>query len=358
MDVMQQKLMDLSIPEGIKSLDKISDGYKAYQTLAAALDLELFDWLDEKGRATREEIIDTLKINGMFARSFLQSLVELGLLTCSAEQYGNAALASSFLVKKSKHYQGDWLRTSTGQSYKWNNLSEMLTKDLPEADTFSADSNGDYIKALKQGSLRGELQSVVKAIADWEGFSQARRVLDLSAEHGLYTAALCQLNSKLDGVVFEKPDVVEFTKKLVHSYGLEERVQVQGGSLSTDQLGNGYDIVLISHLLYKFRDNISSIFNKVFACLNPGGLLISNHWFCSPGCGATGGLQELDKSLHSFGHPLCHPEKFQALIQKMGFNVVHAAEVPSVYGPSKLFLAEKDISAAETETTSHTCCQR
>ena len=355
--IMQTKLMDLSIPEGIKSLDKILDGYKAYQTLVAALDLQLFDWLDEKGGAAREEIIDGLKINGMFARSFLQTLVELGLLTCSAERYTNAALASSFLVNKSKHYQGNWLQVSAGQNYKWNNLSEMLTKEKFEIDTFSAGPSGDFIKALSQGSLRGELQTVTKAIADWEGFSQARRVLDLSGEHGLYAVALCQLNSKLDGIVFEKPHVVEGTKEFIRRYGLEGQVQVQGGNICMDKLGTGYDIVLMSHLLYQFREDLASIFSKVFTCLNPGGLLVSNHWFCGPGCGAVGGLQELEKSLHSFGHPLCHPEDFQALFQQTGFRVVQATEVPSVYGPSKLLLAVKDPGANKIEIISHNCCQ-
>ena len=358
MDVSQARLMDFNMPGGIKFLDKILDGYKAYQTLAAALNLKLFDWIEEKGEATREEIIDALKINGMFARSFLQSLVDLGLLTCSStEKYANTVLAANFLVNKSEHYQGDWLQLSAGQSDVWGHLSEVLTKEKPGADIFSATPNAQSIKALNQVSLRGELQAVAKAVASWEGFPRAGRILDLSGCHGLYAAALCQLNAKLKGIILENPSAAEYTNEFIHKYGLGEQMQVQIGDISSDEPGTGYDIVLTSHLLYRFRENLSSIFSKVFNCLNPGGLLVSNHWFCSPGCVAVDGLQELDKSLHSFGHPLCHPEDFHALFQTMGFSVVHASEIPSVYGASKLHLAVKGSSSTKIEMISFNCCQ-
>lgn len=358
MDNTQTKLMDFNMPGGIKFLDKILDGYKAYQTLAAALNLKLFDWIEEKGEAGREEIIDVLKINGMFARSFLQSLVDLGLLTCSStEQYANTALAANFLVSKSEHYQGDWLQLSAGQSKVWGNLSAVLTEEKLETNTFSASPDERSSKALNQGLLRGELQSVTKAVAAWEGFPEASRILDLSGSQGLYAAALCQLNEKLKGIILESPSAAEKTKEFIHQYGLGERVQVQIGDISADELGTGYDIVLTSHLLYKFRDNLASIFSKVFDCLDPGGLLVSNHWFCSPGCVAVDGLQELDKSLHSFGHPLCHSEDFHTLFQTAGFSVVHASEIPSVYGASKLHLAVKGSSFTKIEMISLNCCQ-
>ncbi len=344
------------MPEGLQSLDKILEGYKACRVLDAALDLKLFDWLEEKCGATREEIASALKINGMFTRSYLQSLVELGLLTYSAEKYANTALASNLLVKKSKHYQGDWLQLSAGQSSVWANLSEVLTKEKLETNAFSASPCGELIRALNQGSLRGELQAVTKAIANWEAFPQARLMLDLSGAHGLYAVALCQLNVNLKGVILEKPNAAQFTKEFIHQHGLDEQAQVQIGDISSDELGSGYDIVLISHLLYRFRKNLSSIFNKLFHCLNPGGLLVSSHWFCSPGCGAVAGLQELDKSLHSFGHPLCHPEDFHALFQTVGFGVIHTSEIPSVYGCSNLHLAVKK-SSATIELPTFNCCQ-
>ncbi|MFH0725527.1 MAG: hypothetical protein V2B19_04105 [Pseudomonadota bacterium] len=54
------------------------------------------------------------------------------------------------------------------------------------------------------------------------------------------------------------------------------------------------------------------IFDKVCTCLNPGGLLGTNHWFCATGyVPENSGVQELSKALQSFGHPLCHVEDFE-----------------------------------------------
>lgn len=350
------RLGELTVPKGLEALDDILNGYKAYQVLAAALDVKLFDWLEQKETGTREEIIEALGINGAFARSFLQALVDMKILTVAEEQYANTELALNFLVCKSPFYQGDWLRQSTGASSYWNNLSLLLCQKEPQKDNFAAGPSADFIKSLGQRAIRGELQGVIKAVSGWRGFPAAERVLDLGGGHGLYAIALCQLNSALSGIVFDKPHVVGITKEFIAEYGLTGRLQAQAGDFCSDELDTGYDLVLMSHILYKFRKDLPAVFSKVYKSLKPGGLLVSNHWFCSPGCGAVNGLGELDKSLHSFGHPLCHVEDFQVLFGKMGFELIYSGEVPSFQGNSMLHLAVKKEIAPESAGFSTQCC--
>ena len=353
-------LAEIKVPKGLETIDRIADGYKAYRVLTTAVNKGLFDWLEENGESTGEEISMAMKINGMFIRSFLQSLVDMGMLTHKNDRYSNTALAANFLVSSNPCYQGDWLGTISGKSSKWEDLDATLIIDKPGADNFYAGPSKEFIKALAERSMRGELQDVTKAIEGWEGFPKAKRAIDIGGGHGLYAIALCQANPGLNAVVFDKPHVIPFTGEYIKRYSMEGRVSVQGGDILQDDLGKGYDIVVISHLLYKFRKDLPAIFSRVSGCMNPGGLLVANHWFCSPGCGtAPGGLQELDKSLNSFGHPLCHPDDFSDSLEKSGFEVLDVKDVPSVYGASKLYMATKVASKNRVtkKKSSCACCE-
>lgn len=344
---MKTDLTNLPIGGEVKTLDQIANGYKAYQVLAHAVEQKLFDWLENNAPASREDISSAMNLNGMFMRSYLQALVDMGMLACDDDRYRNTVMASAVLVSSSPRYQGGWLMGISAPHSKWSNLNGTLMKDAPPKGSSHAGPDREFIQALGQRSLRGELQTVAQAVRAWDGFTSARRLLDVGGGHGLYAIALCQANPGLKATVLDKPHVTEFTRENIEEYRMGEQVGVQGGDVTVDEFGSGYDIVMISHLLYKFRKDLPAIFRRAANCLNPGGLLVSNHWFCSPGCGIPdGGIVELDKSLQSFGHPLCHPEDFNASLGACGFTLVNETEVPGILGETKLHMAVKNQPAS------------
>lgn len=339
---MTHQLMNLPVAGELKLLDDIAEGYKAYQVLAHAVDLGLFEWLEGNPDSTREDIGAAMNINGMFMRSYLQALVDMGLLCHGDERYRNSAAASAMLVRSSPMRQTEWFRSIAAPRSSWARLGDTLKRDRPASGTSRSGPDRDFLQALAQRSLRGELQAVTRAVRGWEGFDGSRRLLDLGGGHGLYAIALCQAQPQLTATVFDQPHVTNFTQEYIEAYQLADRVDVANGDVSVDDFGSGYDIVLISHLLYKFRKDLPAIFRRVWQALNPGGLLVSNHWFCAPGCGMpAGGLVELDKSLRSFGHPLCYPEAFNAALDACGFVLKNELAVPGMSGETTLHLAAK-----------------
>ncbi|EGB15611.1 Methyltransferase type 12 [Pseudodesulfovibrio mercurii] len=357
MSIPTRNLSGLGMPENAAGLESILNGYRAYQVFNTALELGLFELLHDEPGLDREVIAKRLKVNGMFIRSFLLSLRELGLITEDTEKFANSPMADAFLVRESPLFQGGWINEDTGANSRWSNLTAQLQKDKPEAYAFDQAPRTDFIRALGQRSLRGELQGVVREILAWDQFPRARTVLDLGGGHGLYAIALCQANGGLGGVVFDKPHVMSETRAFLREYGMAERLTAQGGDIDTDDIGEGFDIVLISHVLYKFRKNMPEFFNKIRNALRPGGLLVSNHWFCAPGCVPQNGLLEMDKSFLSFGHPLCRIEQFTGLIEECGFSIVAAREIPGPFGAANLHLAVKTAAesvAPECETAA--CC--
>ncbi|PKL58320.1 MAG: hypothetical protein CVV34_02890, partial [Methanomicrobiales archaeon HGW-Methanomicrobiales-5] len=311
MSINKENLTELEIPQTIESIDTIVDGYKTYQAVRAALELGLFDWLDVHGSTPREEIGKALSINGMFTRSFFQTLVDLGYLSGNNDRFSNTDAATRLLVQKSPAYQGNWILNTADEHGQWSCLKDTLVATAPKNTGFSEGPSPQFLKALAERSLRGEVQEVTKIIAAWEGFATAKKLIDIGGGHGLYAIAACQQNPELRAVVFDKPHVIDLTREFIRSYGMEDRITVVCGDILKDDPGTGYDIVIISHLLYKFRADLPTIFGKVAESLRPRGIFVSNHWFCGPVCGSgSSGVRELDRSIHSYGHPLCHPEDF------------------------------------------------
>ena len=342
MNLERTNLTDIRIGEEISPIDTVVDGFKTYQVVHSALRLGLFDWLEEHGPAHREEIGEALSINGMFTRSFLQVLTEHGFLSADKDRFANTNTATALLVRKSPAYQGDWIVNAADEHGKWKMLQETLSSDAANKTGFSDGPSPEFLKALGQRSLRGEIQGVTALLTAWEGFGSAKRLLDLGGGHGLYAIAACQQNPALAAVVFDKPHVIDLTKEFINDYGLDNRIQVMGGDILRDDPGSGYDIVIVSHLLYKFRADLPSIFGKVASALNPKGLFVSNHWFCGPVCGeGSSGVSELDRSIHSYGHPLCHPEEFEAALVENGLVVTRNTTVPSNFGSSHVHIAER-----------------
>lgn len=339
----QQPLMNLHCPQGIGAVDGILEGHQRYQVLVAALDLDLFGFLDRKGGGNRNEIAEGIGINGMFARDFLNVLVEAGLIAFDGEHYRNAPAATDFLLPESPFYQGDVVYNVVRNS-SWSDLTASLTRKEPSQGKGGAATgpSAAFIAALGQKALRGELQAVTRAIAGWRGFANARRILDVGGGHGLYTIALCQANPDLRGVVLDQAGVVDSAQRHIADHGLSDRITAEVGDICGGSIGSGYDIVLISHLLYKFRKNLTPIFDTVRTSLNPGGLFVSNHWFCAPGCAVEeSAVQGLSKALQSFGHPLCREEEFDRLFAEKGFDIVTTTSAMTAFGPTRLQLAEK-----------------
>jgi 2-polyprenyl-3-methyl-5-hydroxy-6-metoxy-1,4-benzoquinol methylase len=350
--------MDTQLPAGIEKLERVADGFKIYKALMTAIDLGLFELLETHGPLDKEKIVQSIGINGMFSRPLLNTLIEIGVLTLKDEKYANTDVASGYLAKSSSFYQGDRMQ-GIAQGGHWNNLSASLKRQQQEMGNLSTGTGPSepFLKSLAQRALTGELQSVTKAISKWNGFSNAKTILDIGGGHGLYTIALCQTNPQLKGVILDKPNVTPVTQQYIEQYGLTNRITTQVGDICTDGLGSDYDIVIISHLLYKFRKNLDPIFEKVSKCMNMGGLFVSNHWFCGKGCVAeNSAIKELGKSLQSFGHPLCHVEDFDNLFKLKGFSIIEEIDVATAFGKSTLHLAVKASVSEKRSDGSCGCC--
>lgn len=98
----------------------------------------------------------------------------------------------------------------------------------------------------------------------------ATRLLDLAGSHGLFGAAVCRRHPDLRATVLDLPQAVETARALAREAGVEDVVEHRAGDLLQDDLGQGWNVVLLCNILHHFvPDDIARLLKRVHAALTP-----------------------------------------------------------------------------------------
>ncbi|MBI5854226.1 MAG: methyltransferase domain-containing protein, partial [Nitrospirae bacterium] len=103
----------------------------------------------------------------------------------------------------------------------------------------------------------------------------ASTLLDLGGGAGTNAIAFCSVYPHLQATVFDLPQTLRVTERIVKDAGLDQRITLQPGDFNRDPLGGPYDVVLMSDILH-YQDGAgnAALVKKVFTHLAPGGRLV------------------------------------------------------------------------------------
>jgi SAM-dependent methyltransferase len=102
-----------------------------------------------------------------------------------------------------------------------------------------------------------------------------RRLLDIGGGHGVYAARFCHRHPGLRATVLDTAPVLDRAAKVLADEGVADRVERRAGDFWTDELGSGYDIVLLCNLLNAYPDDRKrELLSRAAAALAPGGRLV------------------------------------------------------------------------------------
>ncbi len=101
------------------------------------------------------------------------------------------------------------------------------------------------------------------------------RLLDAGGGHGLYSIALCREHRHLEADVLDTPAALERAAENIAAEGLGDRIRLVPADLTGDDLGGGYDAVLLANVVHGFnpRENVD-VLARIFRALAPGGGVI------------------------------------------------------------------------------------
>jgi LSD1 subclass zinc finger protein len=105
--------------------------------------------------------------------------------------------------------------------------------------------------------------------------SGCRTLLDLGGGAGTHAMAFCQAYPALHATIYDLPETLQTTARLIKEAGLEDRITLHPGDFNTDPLGGPYDAVLMSDILhYQEPEANVALVRKVYEVLPPTGRLV------------------------------------------------------------------------------------
>lgn len=255
--------------------------YWESKVLLTAVKLDVFGAL-AVGGGTAVEVSRRLQTDPQATGIFLNALASIGLLRKAGDDYANAPEAQAFLVKESPQYAGHLLLLQEAEWDNWGRLESVVRTGYSPVKEHLFRTDPRLAEHVLMVLHRVALQHA-PTLAKQIDLSGARSLLDLGGGAGTHAMAFCQAYPSLTATVFDLPETLSTTERLVKDAGLDGRIRLIAGDFNGDDKPDGkrdgwggpYDAVLMSDILhYQGPEANAALVRKAHGALAPGGRLV------------------------------------------------------------------------------------
>ena len=318
--------------------------YKQGAALKAAIELDLFTALAE-GSQPAESLALRLQAATRGVRILCDYLTIEGFLLKENGQYSVTQDAAMFLNRKSPAYIGS-AAFFLGNPMLMDNFRD-LAGCVRKGGTVNAEGTlapehpiwVEFARAMAPvAAMDAEL---VASLVSTDSMKKCK-VLDIAAGHGMYGIALARHNPNAEIVALDWKNVLSVAQENAKSAGVSMRYRTIAGSAFDVEIGDGYDIVLLTGFLHHFNaDTNEALLRKVHRSLKPGGRavvleFVPNEDRIAPRIPAEFSLTMLATTPH--GDAYTFPE-LERMFRKAGFHSAELHEIPP--SPQRVVIASK-----------------
>lgn len=248
----------------------LSFGVLKARIIMAGVRLGVFDALAQEPH-TAESLAATLRLDAACLELLLRCLVFSGYLEVDRHQYSLSPLARNTMVQGAP-------REMTGFA-QWHYTQWKFIEHL---ETLIETGRGIHFhESMDDPAAWGHYQKAMLEVARFDAPILAKHVpvrpgaaklLDLAGSHGLLGAAIARKHAGMRSTVIDLPAAIEHARRLAQQEGHAEIVDHRAGNLLTDDLGTGWDVVLLSNILHHFTPaNVQTIARRAFTALTRDG---------------------------------------------------------------------------------------
>ncbi|MDP1622567.1 MAG: methyltransferase [Bacteroidales bacterium] len=253
-------------------LEKVN-AFRNSRIILTADELGVFNQLHGHGNSS-SFVADRLGADHRATDRLLNALVALGLLDKHKGVFQNTAFSNNFLVKGSAEYLGGL--SLSNQTWKtWSTLSEAVIKGTTIAMESPINERTPEWQESFIAAMHARAGVQAKEAAEVLDLEKARSILDVGGGSGAFAFAIIRRNQSVKATIFDLPNIIPLTRKYIQLSGLSDQVDTVTGNYLTDDLGVGYDLVLMSAIVHinSPEENQLLIRNGAEA-LNSGGQLV------------------------------------------------------------------------------------
>lgn len=248
-------------------------------SIRAAVDLEVFTAVKE-GHNTTSALADRCNASERGLRMLADYMVMLGFLTKSENTYALTQDSEVFLVKSSPAYLGGMLDFLLSPSIfdGFCRLTEAVRKGgtaMPDQGTI-AEEHPEWVTFART------MVPMMMAPANWiaehlvSTGGTIRKVLDVAAGHGIFGVEIAKRFPDAEVTAVDWPNVLTVARENADAASLGDRFHTIAGNAFEVDLGEGYDVVLLTNFLHHFGiPECEDFLRKVRASMAPGGRVIT-----------------------------------------------------------------------------------
>ncbi|KAA0894993.1 methyltransferase [Oryzomonas rubra] len=259
----------MTLPE----LLQLSGSYWSTCTLHAGVKLDVFTPLADRS-LTVSQLARLIAADERGLDMLLNALTAMDLLSKEEGTFRATPFSAEYLSTTSDTYMGHIIMHHHHLVVGWSRLDEAVKNGAPVRRRSSHEARAAERESFLLGmfDLASLLAPKVAAQIELNG---RRRMLDLAGGPGTYAIHFCKRNPDLTAVIFDLPTTRPFAEQTVDRFGLSGRIAFRAGDITTDDIGTGYDVIWVSHLLHSEGPAAcAAIVAKAAAALNDGGLLL------------------------------------------------------------------------------------
>jgi ubiquinone/menaquinone biosynthesis C-methylase UbiE len=256
-----------------------ANAYQQTEALKAAIELDLFTAIAE-GKDTAQALAQRCAVAERGARILADYLTIQGFLIKEGNRYKLTSDSAVFLDRKSPAYMGSVMGFLQAPKFTeaFHNLAEAVRKGgtvAGESGTV-APEHPLWVEFAK--SMIPMMAKPAEEIAVLVSQSQpgVNKVLDIAAGHGLFGIEIAKRCPDAQIVALDWPNVLTVAQDFARKAGIESRYRTIPGDAFQQELGTGYDLVLLTNFLHHFSlATCGTLLRKIHRCLVPGGRVIT-----------------------------------------------------------------------------------
>jgi ubiquinone/menaquinone biosynthesis C-methylase UbiE len=269
-------------PSAMPSPDLFWETITAFQRSAAikaALELDIFTKIAE-GNKNAQAIAAACGAAERGVRILCDTMTVMGFLRKENNEYSLSDLSAAFLDRTSPMYLGgavDFIM-SPMQRRGFDDLTNAVRQggSTVSENASLAPESEMWVKFAR--GMTGMMIPSANMMAEKLGFDADRKlkVLDIAAGHGVFGITIARKYQNAEIYALDWENVLQVATENAETLGVADRHHTIPGSAFDVELGDGYDVVLLTNFLHHFdRETCESLLKKIHGSLKADGKVLT-----------------------------------------------------------------------------------
>jgi 2-polyprenyl-3-methyl-5-hydroxy-6-metoxy-1,4-benzoquinol methylase len=278
----ESKTMATVSPSQKPSPERIFGVLNSFQSSAAlktAIELDIFTAIAD-GADRAGSIAQRVNAAERGVRILCDYLTIHEFLTKNDGRYALTQESAIFLNRHSRAYMGtlaDFL-VSEAHQRNFNALTETVRKGGTTVAQGDNTKPNDELWVTFARTMAPLTTVSAGFVADLAGAKEGKKckVLDIAAGHGMFGITIAKQNPNAHITAADWAPVLAVAKENAAAAGVADRVAFRPGSAFEADLGEGYDVVLLTNIFHHFDiATCEKLMRRVHSALKPGGKAIT-----------------------------------------------------------------------------------